>query len=394
MRLFSLDFAASMPVAMRRKITTAARMHNHPAWLTPLRKRLLIAGFLGLCALGAGYYGYWRYVAAQLTLGIEAWAADQRALGNQVEFAWDGIGGFPFAFRATFRQPNLRLRQSGAEIAWQGSDLAAEIAPWDLRTIRFASAGEHNLWLQTLQQQGQWRLATIGLTGEASIHQNGTLNEVQAELSQPDAALPGGLAVAASHATLGLAMPESAPVDYSQPFARVTLDVSQAVLPHGTRLLTADPIDQASLDATIRGPLAAPLAQALDQSQPPPPPPSLTQILAAWRDAGGDVEVKRFSFAQGPLAASGEATLALDGDLQLLGAGTVTTTGLSDAVEILLKDGLIPADRALLARTTVRALERLGEDGKKQAKFALSVQSRTVSFGPAPLLTLPPIVWP
>ncbi len=41
--------------------------------------------------------------------------------------------------------------------------------------------------------------------------------------------------VAASHATLGLAMPESAPVDCSQPFARVTLDVSQAVLPHGAR---------------------------------------------------------------------------------------------------------------------------------------------------------------
>lgn len=394
MRLFSLDFAASMPVAMRRKITTTARMHNHPTWLTPHRKRLLIVGFLGLCAVGAIYYGYWRYVAAQLTRGIETWAADQRAFGNQVDFAWDGIGGFPFSFRATFRQPALRLRQSGAEIAWQGSDLTAETSPWNLRTIRFSSAGENNLWLQTLQQQGQWRLATIGLAGEFSIHRNGALDEVHAELSQPDASLPGGVAVAASHATLGLAMPETAPVDYSQPFARITLDLAQAVLPQGTRLLTADPIDQASLDATIRGPLAAPLAQALDQSQPPPPPPSLTQILSAWRDAGGDVEVKHFSFAQGPLAASGEATLALDGDLQLLGAGTVTTTGLSDAVEILLNDGLIPADRALVARATVQALERLGEDGKKQAKFALSVQNRTVSFGPAPLLTLPPIVWP
>ncbi len=143
-------------------------------------------------------------------------------------------------------------------------------------------------------------------------------------------------------------------------------------------------------------PLAAPLAQALDQSQPPPPPPSLTQILAAWRDAGGDVEVKRFSFAQGPLAASGEATLALDGDLQLLGAGTVTTTGLGDAVEIYVEgQELIPADRALLARTTVQARwSAWARMSTKQAKFALSVQGRAVSFGPAPLLTLPPIVWP
>lgn len=369
-------------------------MHNRPARLTARRKRLLAAALAGVALIGAAYYGYWRYVATQLAAGIEAWAAEQRALGNQIDFAWDGITGFPFAFRAEFRQPILRLRLSGAELAWQGGDLAAEMSPWNLRRIRVASTAEQNIWLQALQQQGQWRLATIGLKGDVALHGTGGLAAINAELEQPDAALPDGLAIAAGHARLGLEMPEAAPVDYSQPFARIVLDLARVVLPQGTRLLTSDPIDQASLDATIRGPVAAPLTQALDQSQPQPPPPSLAQILGAWRDTGGDVEVKSFSFTQGPLSAAGEATLALDGELQLLGAGTVTTTGLSDAVEILLADGLIPADRALLARTTVKALERLGEDGKKQAKFALSVQNRIVSFGPAALMTLPPIAWP
>ncbi len=369
-------------------------MHNSSARNAALRKRILIGALIGLAVAAAAYAAYWRYVAAELTAGIEAWAADQRARGNQADFAWDGIGGFPLAFRAEFRQPALRLHLPGAELVWQGSNLRAEMSPWNLRRIRVSSPGEHNLWLQALQQSGQWRLATVGLSGEARFHGNGALGGLSATLEQPDAALPGGLAIAAGHASLGLALPEAAPVDYSQPFAGISLDLARVVLPPDTRLLTTDPVERATLEATIMGPMVAALTQSLDQTQPQPPPPSVAQILAAWRDAGGDVEIAQFSFAQGPLSAAGEATLALDGDLQLLGAGTVTTTGLSDAVEILLADGIVPADRALLTRTTVKALERLGEDGKKQAKFALSLQNRTISFGPAPLLTLPPIVWP
>jgi hypothetical protein len=394
MRLFSLDFAASMPVAMRRTITTAESMHNHPARLTATHRRLLIGALLGLCVAAGAYYAYWRYVATQLTAGIETWAADQRAMGNQADFAWAGIGGFPFAFRAEFQQPVLRLRLAGAELAWQGSDLIAEMSPWNLRKIRLASAGEHNLWLQALQQSGQWRLATIGFKGEATFHGNGALAELSATLEQPDAALPGGQAVAAGQAGFALSLPETPPVDYTQPFAGLTLDLARVVLPRGTRLLTTDPIDQASLAATIMGPMIAALTQTLDPTLPQPPPPSITQLLSAWRDAGGDVEVQSFRFAQGPLTASGEATLALDSELQLLGAGTVTTLGLRDAVEILLADGIIPAERALVARATVKALERVGDSGKAEAKFALSLQNRTLSFGPAPLLVLPPIAWP
>jgi hypothetical protein len=55
---------------------------------------------------------------------------------------------------------------------------------------------------------------------------------------------------------------------------------------------------------------------------------------------------------------------------------------------------LIPADRALVARATSKALERTGADGQPGAKFALSLQNSIVSFGPAPLLQVPQVVWP
>ena len=41
-----------------------------------------------------------------------------------------------------------------------------------------------------------------------------------------------------------------------------------------------------------------------------------------------------------------------------------------------------------------KALEKPGPDGKLQATVGLSLQNRTVSFGPVPLFALQPIEWP
>lgn len=343
---------------------------------------MIIGGVALLAVICGGYYAYWRYVAQELAVGIERWVADQRALGNQVEFVWSGISGFPFAFEARFHQPRMRLRLPGAELEWGGSFLAAEMSPWNLRSVRVASPAQHVLRLQQDRQANPWRLIVAGISGDVGFANTGALREINAKLDLPDATLPDGTAVAASEATLHLALPDSPPSDYSMPFANVAMEVSQLLLPPGTRLLTADPVERAALDAVIKGPVDLSLA------------PPLTEILADWRDRGGDVEVKSFTFVQGPLSLGGEATLALDGYLQPLGAGTVKATGLSEAVEILLRDGLIPADRALVARTTAKALERTGADGKLEAKFALSLQNGVLSFGPAPLLQVPPIEWP
>ncbi len=346
---------------------------------------LATAGLVLLIALAGGYYAYWRYVAQELGSGIDRWAADQRAHGSEVAFVSDGISGFPFAFKARFHQPDVKLRLSGAVLEWSSGFLAAEMSPWDLRTVRISSPAQQVVRFQTQQQTGQWRMIVAAVSGKIRFAGNGGLREINAELQLPDATLPDGLALAADQAKVRLSLPDVPPIDYSQPFGTIAAEVSKLLLPPGTRLLTTDPVEQASVDAVINGPIAVPLDLAAS--------PPLTDILAGWRDRGGDIEVKSFSFAQGPLSVSGEATLALDGNLQPLGAGTVTASGLSEAVEILLRDGLIPADRAMVARATAKALERTGAEGKAEAKFALSLQNGILSFGPAPLLQVPPIEW-
>jgi len=359
-------------------------MHNHPpAYQTraKLRRVLLPVGAVILvAALAGGYYAYWRIVAQQLQAGIEAWAEQQRALGNAVGFEWDGISGFPFGFAATFRDPAIRWHTPNADFAWKGAKLDAEIPhPWDLRTIDVRSDGQHDAAMRLLADASEWRLTATGLAGTISLHGSGGLRGFTLALRQPDLTLPDRAVLASATATAMLDRPETPPADYSMPLARVGIEVRSMALPAGTRLLTEDPVETLSVDATIKGPMAlAPLKDA----------------LAAWRDAGGVAELERFAFAQGPLGLTGNATLALDPDLQPEGAGTVTSTGLGEAIEILIRDGLIPSDRALAARATVKALEKPGPDGKLHATVGLSLQNRTVSFGPVPLFALQPIAWP
>jgi len=372
-----------MADAMRRTITTAARMHNRPpgpSGILGTRGKLgLIAAVVLLAVLIAAYGAYWRYVAQQLEIGVVAWAEQQRALGNQVAFAWDGIGGFPFRFSATFRDPAILWHTPRGDVAWKGAALDASMAPWNLRAIAIRSAGRHDASVRMVGDASDWRLSTTGFEGNVTLHDSGALQGINVALQQPDATLADGTTLSGERASFLLDLPATPPADFNAPLGRVALDVKRLALPAGTRLLTEDPVDSLTVDATVKGPV---------------PPTPLKDALAAWRDAGGVVELHNFGFAQGPLAVSGNATLALDANLQPEGAGTVTTSGLSSALEILIKDGLIPPDRALAARATVRALEKPGADGRPQATLGLSLQNRTVSFGPVPLAKLQRIEWP
>jgi hypothetical protein len=341
---------------------------------------VLPAGALVLLAiLLVGYGAYWRYVAGQLQAGIEAWAAQQHALGNEVAFEWDGIGGFPFRFTATFRDPAIRWHDPRADIAWSGGALDAEMAPWNLRRIEISSAGRHDAAVRPAGEPSEWRLSVIGLSGTIVLHASGALASLTAELRQPDLTEPDGTVLAGADAKLALDLPEAPPSDFQSPLAHVALGARSLALPPGTRLLTADPIESLSVDATVKGPM---------------PMAPVQEALTAWRDAGGVLELNGFGFAQGPLALTGNATLALDPELQPEGAGTVTASGLGATVEFLIRGGIIPPDRAPAARATVKALEKPGPDGKPQATIGLSLQNRTLRFGPVPLLTLQRIAWP
>jgi hypothetical protein len=293
-----------------------------------------LPAYLGLglaLVLGAAYTGYWFFVAAKLQAGVEAWVAEQRAMGNELRMAEGSIGGFPFTFRRDFGAAELLLQGTAPAQIVAGSALA-EIRPWNLNTV-FVTARD------------------VSFSGTPGVYKAATLDG-------------------------SIDIPKVPPADYHQPFLGFDMTASNVTLPEGQRAVTAGPIDAVAARGAVMGPV--PMAS------------DLAAALAGWANAGGVLELKAFSFAQAPLEAAGEGTLALDEALQPLGALTVRAHGVAETVTLLEQDGLIDAQRARTAQMMLQnGVAKVDETGRPRVDLSLSLQQGYLWFGPVKLARLP-----
>ncbi|WP_374655349.1 DUF2125 domain-containing protein [Dongia sp.] len=289
---------------------------------------------VALLVLGGAYAGYWYYVAGRLQDGIDAWVEQQRAAGNEVAIADGSIGGFPFAFRRDFGAAEMRL-QGGVAARIAAGSAIAEIKPWNLNTVIVTARD-------------------VSVSGAPGIYKA--------------AALDGSIDI-----------PTAPPADYHQPLLEFDLTATDVTLPEGQRAVTAGPIEALAARGAIMGPV--------------PMAPDVGQALAGWANAGGVLELKSFNFAQAPLAAAGEGTLALDEALQPLGALTLRAHGVAETVALLQQDGLLDARNAKTALLMVNGLAKPDEAGKALVKISLSLQEGFVWVGPIKLAPLPRLNW-
>lgn len=359
-------------------------------------RRILVLGFLPvlLIALLLGGYGfYWRQVARQLQAGIEQWAADQRTAGATIDFHWHGITGFPFAFTADFTAVNILGRLGGMPLSARTDHLQLDMSPIDLNAVRLLCDQPLTVIVPGLglaqpdaagSSMAGARLIVAQADGVIRLH-NG--NPAGATIDANKGKLDNGqnvLSVASLH--LDVQLPATAPHAFNDPAATVDIAASGVDMPAGMPQLLPGPILEAGLTGVIKGPLL------------PPPgieaPRGLADFLQHWRDAGGVLDLSKFDFAQGPLAMTGDGTLALDANLQPMGAGKVTATGLGDLVDLLAARGTMRRKDADLARAVINGLQKPGADGRPEVTVGLSIQDSVVSFGFARLFKLPPIIWP
>ncbi len=122
----------------------------------------------------------------------------------------------------------------------------------------------------------------------------------------------------------------------------------------------------------------------------PVPPQRDPAALAAWRDAGGRLILDGASFRWGPLAGQGEATLGLDGALQVEAAGLLRLTGFAEAIGALAGAGAITRGSGQAAGALLGLLATRGPDGVLSAALPFTVRDGVLSVGAIPLLRLPP----
>ena len=78
------------------------------------------------------------------------------------------------------------------------------------------------------------------------------------------------------------------------------------------------------------------------------PCPAYTRLATSWRDAGGSLELHRLTIDWGLTRVDATATLALDEDLQPMGAGAGKIAGYEAALDAL-------AENAVLTRSAATA---------------------------------------
>jgi hypothetical protein len=109
--------------------------------------------------------------------------------------------------------------------------------------------------------------------------------------------------------------------------------------------------------------------------------------LAAWRDAGGTLDLQGFRLEWDGLAIDGDATWALDREMRPIGAGSFAILGLSSLIDALQRLGVLNARAAAGAKL---AFSLLPSEGGKTA-VAVSAQDGRLFIGPLPVARLAPV---
>ena len=117
--------------------------------------------------------------------------------------------------------------------------------------------------------------------------------------------------------------------------------------------------------------------------------------LENWRDAGGTVEIPKFSMAYGPLRlVRSDGTVALDGNLQPVGAFTAKVTGFFELLDSLRLIGWIKGKDSVTAKITMSAFFRRDENGGPPSlNLSISAQDGKIFAGQHKLADMPPVNW-
>jgi hypothetical protein len=342
-------------------------------------RRLLITLALLLLVLAAGYTAWWFHAATRFRDGTLDWIENRRADGWRLAYADVSRFGFPLQLGLRFAKPVVGA--PAGDWTWAVYDALLSTDVFDHRPLRLAVEGEQTLELGGARSAGGERHAYSGIADEFIVD------------LVPGGWMPNGhlrvrdLAVAGNSAGDGFGIarldlvsqgdPATAAGPESSSYA-MELAVDHFGLPDSAGVPLCREVAHLAFDAKLFGPL-----------QPGPWPAA----LAAWREAGGVVEATRLVLVCGPLTLDGEGTFALDSAGEPIGAMTTRMQGYDAALDRLTADQMITAHTAATAKILLRSLARSSGEGAPTLTAPLSIQDRTLSVGPVPLLRLPLLHW-
>jgi hypothetical protein len=324
--------------------------------------------------LGSAYTLYWRIVAGRIEDRLLAWQQSMRA--QKIDASWQSLHvvGFPFHFRIALSSAALRDRALTPAPEVRLPELTSSARPWNFADWRLDAPRGLAADLAAAGSRPLVKLVAQTAEGTVSLVSEGATS---IWLNFQDASAEAGGRVPIKEAQAWISLPANPPRTHIEPLLQLALDLRQLHLSAPPPSFS-DMIDNLAFGVTVRGAV---------------PDGPLVQAIAAWRDAGGAIELDHLQLNWGGLGATATGTMALDQDLQPIGAFSGGIEGFGAILSGLAEAGRLNTEEAALAQIALSALAKRGPDGKPQIATSFTIQNGKMYLGPAKLGDAPRIVW-
>jgi len=373
-------------------------------------RRLVIVVVVLLILLGVAHALWWRWAEQQLAAGLTAALAGARKAGWTVTAAPPVQGGWPLS--ASLTVPDLFLSggqtdaPAGATMAgtgavaggvtWSTDRLVIEVGLLQPRVLRIESEGTQRLRVGNLPEipytADILRLAIplqVGVPPRSftlhMVNLRAGLPPADVAIGTPPGSVPAGFPAGGPAGVtvrgLDLVAAWTPAAQQNEPAVTLSLSAQEIRLPAGRAWPLGPGVEDFSADLALNGPL--------------PRLGSVAARAAAWRDAGGTLEVQRLVLAWGALDLTGSATLALDDQRQPMGAGTIHITDPEAALDGLHANGALGSQAELAAKGLLSLMLHPAEDGgKPSVELPFALQDRRLSISRYGVARFPPLSLP
>lgn len=338
-------------------------------------------GVAAIVLLGAASLN-WAWTMHRLDTGFLTWADRHRKTGGKIAFAGVHRGGWPFTASLTVTDLELAAPHPGLpeSLTWNADRVVLRVTFSAPATLQLDAEGAQRLhvWEGLDFQFTADRLhASLPLTRiEAPGQVEFEARNLRASILLESDSF-GTLTVAGLTARVELTAAEGS----DAATARFSMGAAMVGLPPQLRWPLGPSIESLTVEGAIDGPL--------------PRESGLAANAAAWRDGGGSAEIQKLAFVWGPLVVDASATLALDEQLQPMGAGSGKLIGYDAALDALSSNGVLSRSAVTAAKAVLSLLADTPTEGEaSEVEVPMTLQHRTLSMRQIPLLRLPEIDWP
>lgn len=331
---------------------------------------------LVLLVLSVLYILAWFVTSMSLRSGLQDWFNARQSEGYLASYEESKarISGFPFHVKASlsdvvFAPP----KDSSGKRPWIWSpdkvDFMISPLPWNVTTLGVDLSHQQNFQVEDLKFEGRAKTFILSFNWLSK----GVPDDLSLKIEGLRLAGVGhGFDFAVQEGSLAAERDSNGDYVYD-------LNLAKTTLPKGIAGLGYD-LDEVILRGRFTQNFAATGFSKQDWT--------------SWRDQGGTVEAERNQISYGPLMMQGNGTLALDGDLQLVGAFSTRIQGFFEALDRMNRARVISGPANSMARVVLGGLLKHPQNGGAPTiSLPLTLQERALYAGPVRLLDMPVMNW-